>query len=245
MNPYHQLLIANKATVGRKFEISAKADAEEVDIYLYDAIVSDESEAEFWGGVAPGPFVKALSSIKSPTINLRINSPGGSVFAARAIETALREHKSTIKVHIDGIAASAATFVAMAGDEIVMSQGALFMIHNAWSVAFGNAADMRQTADLLDKIDGTLVQTYAQRTKQEETAIKDWMAAETWFTSDEAVAAGFADRIADSAAKAQAAWNLSAYAKAPKPEPAPAALQPRSIDASAYLRKLAAQALTA
>lgn len=241
MNPYHQLLIQNKALPGRRFEINAAADGSTAEVFLYDAIVSDELEAEFFGGVAPGPFVAALRGIKADTIHLRINSPGGSVFAARAIEQALREHGAKIVAHIDGLAASAATFIAMAADEVIMGKGSLFMIHKAWTMAYGNADDLMSSAALLEKIDGTLVQTYADRTKQTPDLVAEWMAAETWFTADEAVAAGFADSVASTDAKAKA-WNLSAYAKAPHIEdqtPTHAA-----IDAAAFTRRLEAALLT-
>jgi len=228
-----QLLADNRQAPARRFEVlAAKAGADdEAEIYLYDAIVSDELEAEYWGGVAPQSFVKALKDITAGTIHLRINSPGGSVFAARAIETALREHKARIVVHIDGVAASAATFIAMAGNEIIMAPGALFMIHKGWTFAMGNADDLRGTAELLDKVDGTLVDTYVARTGGDAKQISDWMAAETWFTAREAVDAGFADSVAESAPKAQASWKLDAYERAPKvqtseppaPAPAPAA----------------------
>lgn len=203
----------------RRFEVKAEESGDEAEIFLYDTIVSDELEAEYWGGVAPESFVRALRGIKAGTIHLRINSPGGSVFAARAIEQALRDHKARVVVHVDGLAASAATFIAMAGDEVVMSKGAMFMIHRASTVAWGNAEDLMDTAGLLEKIDGTLAQTYADRTKQKLEQVAEWMAAETWFTAEEAVEHGFADRIADADVKASA-WNLAAYGKAP-PEPAP------------------------
>jgi ATP-dependent Clp protease protease subunit len=237
-----KLLADNRRVPGRRFDVKASAD--EADVYLYDAIVDDEATAEWWGGVAPESFVKALSEIDAAVINLRINSPGGSVFAARAIEQALREHPARVVAHIDGLAASAATFVAMAADEVVMNKGALFMIHRAWTIAYGNADDLVATAELLEKIDGTLVQTYVDRTGKEAGQVADWMKAETWFTAQEAVDAGFADRIAETAAKAQA-WNLSAYAHAPK-APAtekPATPQPRRADVAALLRRLSMASL--
>lgn len=209
-----KLLADNRSAPARRFEVRAAGD--EAEVFLYDAIVDSEMEAEYWGGVAAQSFVKALRDITANTIHLRINSPGGSVFAARAIETALREHKARIVVHIDGLAASAATFIAMAGDEVLMSPGAMFMIHKAWTLAYGNADDLLQTASLLEKIDGTLAQTYAAKTGGSPEAMAEMMAAETWFTADEAVAAGFADSVADDTPKASARWNLSAYAKAPK-----------------------------
>lgn len=226
-NRLNKLYADNRKAAARKFEVVAKADSSEVDIFLYDHIVSSEEEAEWWGGVAPESFVKAVYAVDpSHTINLRVNSPGGSVFAARAMEQALRAHKGKVVVHIDGLAASAATFVSMAGDEIVMSKGAMFMIHKAWTGMWGNAEDLRKEADLLDKIDGTLAETYADKTGKDIAAITEWMAAETWFTAQEALDAGFATSIAEAEAKALA-WDLSAYSNAPKaerqtqPEPAP------------------------
>ncbi len=211
MQPYFLLLAKNKGIGHFKAE---KTDSEAT-IYLYDAIVSSDLEAEWFGGVSPKAFISELKAIDAPTINLRINSPGGSVFAARAMEQAMREHKSKIVVHVDGYSASAASFLMMAADEIVMATGAMVMIHNAWTGLWGNADDLRKEADLLDKIDGTLVDTYAARTAQEPQQIAKWMAAETWFNADEAVANGFADRKSESAAKAKAKWDLSAYTNAP------------------------------
>lgn len=222
MSRMNKLFADNRKASARKFEVVAKTDTNEVDIFLYDAIVSSEAEAEWWGGVAPESFVKAVYAVdKNTTINLRINSPGGSVFAARSMEQALRDHKGKVIVHIDGLAASAATFIAMAGDEVIMSKGALFMIHKAWTGLWGNADDLRKEAELLDKIDGTLADTYADKTGKSVDQVAAWMAAETWFTSAEALEQGFATSIAESEAKA-GAWNLSAYANAPKAEREPA-----------------------
>lgn len=216
-----QLLADNRQVSQRAFTVRAIAAADEAEILLYDTIVDSALEAEWWGGVAPEPFVKALREIDASTIHLRINSPGGSVFAARAMETALREHKARIVVHIDALAASAASFLAMAGDEIIMSKGAMMMIHKAWTWTWGNADDLKATAALLDKIDGTLVETYADRSGASQDDIRAWMAAETWFTAQEAIEAGLADKVAEAstepAAAAQARWNLAAYGRDTKP----------------------------
>lgn len=242
-NRLNKLYADNRKASARKFEVVAKADTNEVDIFLYDHIVSSEDEAEWWGGVAPESFVKAVYGVDpTHTINLRVNSPGGSVFAARAMEQALRAHKGKVVVHIDGLAASAATFIAMAGDEVVMAKGAMFMIHKAWTGMWGNAEDLRKEAELLDKIDGTLAETYAEKTGKELAEISSWMAAETWFTAQEALDVGFATAIADNEAKA-GLWNLSAYDNAPKlnrtpaqqPDPAPEP-QPEAAMASAEHR---------
>lgn len=230
-----QLLADNRQAPGRRFEVVNKAEDDSAEIFIYDAIVSSDLEANWWGGVSAQAFVKALRDITAGTIHLRINSPGGDVFAARAIETALREHKAKVIVHVDGVAASAATFIAMAGDEIVMSAGAMFMIHKAWTVAWGNADDLAKTMDLLNKIDGTLVNTYAKRTGQGDARIAEWMAAETWFTADEAVQYGFADSVASAddgqEPAAQARWNLNAFlARVSRPEASDPPADPAADD---------------
>jgi ATP-dependent Clp protease, protease subunit len=229
-----QLLADNRNVPERRFEVRVDAGADEAEILVYDAIVDSELEAEWWGGVAPEAFVRAVKGITAGTIHVRINSPGGSVFAARAMETALREHSARIVVHIDSLAASAASFLAMAGDEIRISKGAMVMIHKAWTLAWGNSDELNKTAALLSKIDGTLVETYADRTGKSVAEIADWMAAETWFTAQEAVDAGFADSVTEpvkgqgQGAAPAAQWNLRAYLRppadsTPAPPPQPAA----------------------
>ena len=258
MHPLNKLLARNK---GRgAFRVEAKATADAATIYLYDAIVNSAEEAEWFGGVAPISFIEQLAGITAGTIHLRVNSPGGSVFAARAIEQALREHPAHIVAHIDGYAASAASFLVMAADDIIMAPGAMIMIHKAWTIAWGNADDLVAEAALLEKIDGTLVDTYARRTGDKASAdqIRDWLAAETWFTADDALAAGLVDRIADAngaaggqtdaAASLQApVWDLSAYRNPPsQPAPAGSVQAPASpahppaipFDRAAALRRL-------
>lgn len=211
--------------------------AQETTIYLYDAIVATDIEAEYWGGVSAETLVKTIRAVTTPVINLRVNSPGGDVFAARAIEQALRDSAASVVAHIDGYAASAASFMAMAADQIVMAKGAFLMIHKAWTIAIGNADDMKAQAALLDKLDGTLAETYAARSGMAADEAMRLMAAETWFTADEAVAAKLADAIAEDAPKnaARAAWNLSAYGNAPSApaEPAAPAAAPRPIPPAA------------
>lgn len=184
-------------------------------IYLYDMIVESDAEAEWWGGVSPQKFIETLNKMKAETIHLRVNSPGGSVFAARAIEQAIKDHPSTIIAHVDGYAASAASFLIMAADRIEMAEGAFLMIHKAWTYAWGNSDDLVQTAGLLEQIDASLVKTYEKRTKQTAEDISTWMNEETWFDSARAVELGFADVIS-SEQSAQSSWNMSAYKKAPK-----------------------------
>ncbi|MGY6240753.1 head maturation protease, ClpP-related (plasmid) [Burkholderia ambifaria] len=209
--------------------MKASDDGTVATVYLYDVIVTDD----WWGGVSAQSFVQALAGITADTIHLRINSPGGDVFAARAMETAIRGHSARVIAHVDGVAASAASFVMLAADEVEIADGACVMIHNAWTFAMGNADDLRESAKLLDAVDASLVRTYAKETGQSEDDISVWMAAETWMSSDEAVQRGFADRLAGAGADAQAsAWNLSAYDRAPNaahaqtPPRGPAAFAP-------------------
>lgn len=236
-----KLIALNKS----RGQFRAEQTADEATVYLYDVIVSDG----YWGGIDAQSFAKELASITAPVIHLRINSPGGDVFAARAMEQSIREHSSQIIAHIDGYAASAASYLALAADTVVISQGGFFMIHKAWTFAYGNADELTKTANLLDKIDGSLAKTYAAETGQDEQQIIDWMAAETWFTADEAVQYGFADSIAQDAEKTsnRIDWDLTAYAKAPtakQPVPASALVDdpapiPAQPDLSAHFRRLA------
>lgn len=224
MNQLLKLFALNKTNASRLFEI--KAEADEATIYLYDAIVGDDLTAEYWGGVSPNMFIRELNNITASVIHLRINCPGGDVFAARVMELAIRQHTSKVIAHVDGYAASAASFLAVACDEIEIAQGGFFMIHKAWSMCWGNSDEMLKTADLLDKVDESLVATYEAETGQDADMIRSWMKDETWFNADEALTYGFADRIAEVKAKA-CAWDMSVYDKAPKIEspdnPAPPA----------------------
>jgi ATP-dependent Clp protease protease subunit len=208
-----QLAIDNKLAP-RSFSVKAEDDSTRIE--LFDVI-------DDYYGVSASDFVSALNGISSTNIALHINSPGGDVFAARAMVAAIAAHPSTITAYIDGLAASAASYVAMACDKVVMAEGAMMMIHCAWSVAYGNAADMRSTADLLDKIDQSIVNDYARKTGLPADEIAALMVAETWMSASEAVDKGFADSVAANAkgAKANATWNLSAYANAPAPAPVP------------------------
>lgn len=216
MSKLIQLLASNKARPAAAPLSRIEAKGEETTIYLYDSIVADEETAQWWGGVSAEALVPAIRAIKGGTIRLRINSPGGDVFAAQAICQAIRETGAKVVAHVDGYAASAATVIATAADEVEISDGGFFMIHNAWTWAMGNANDLTATAGLLSKIDGSLAAQYAKKSGMKVEDVRAAMDAETWYSAEEAVAAGLVDRIA-SGEKVEAAWNLSAYANAPKP----------------------------
>lgn len=225
MHPMLKLLASNRHRGFFRAEQPAEGEqGDEATLYVYDMIVDTDDEAEWWGGVSPGAFTRALHAITAPTIHLRVNSPGGSVFAARAMEQAIREHSSRIVTHVDGLAASAASFFILPSDEIVIAPGSFVMIHKAWTIAWGNENDLIKTAGLLNQIDASLVKSYAKRTGQADDEIAAWMGAETWFEADRAVELGFADRVTeDAAASARAcAWDLSAFSAAPKAARRPA-----------------------
>ncbi|MBW6496000.1 MAG: Clp protease ClpP [Burkholderiaceae bacterium] len=168
------------------YAIRARAGAAEVAIY-------DEIGAY---GVSAKGFLAELGALPEGTpIDLRLNSPGGSVFDAVAIHNAIKRHQGTVTVWIDGIAASAASYVAMAGDEIVMPENAFLMIHDPAGLVAGSAEDMRAMAGALDKVKASLVQGYTAKSGRTAEEVSALMSAETWFDAAEALAQGFADRL--------------------------------------------------
>jgi len=214
-------LLRDNARAVRDFR--ALTEGAEATLYLYDVI-------DDFFGISAEMVARELSDITAETIHVRINSPGGDVFAARAIQTALAQHPARIIAHIDGVAASAATFITTAADEIRMTDGGMYMIHKAWSLALGNADDMRDTAGLLDQVDKSIVRTLAARTSRNEEEILQWMADETWMSAEEAHERGFVDHIDEvtqgSVARNMSRFNLSAYDHAPQiaePDPDPQA----------------------
>lgn len=189
---------------GTAFEVFDKDTVTEIELY---------DEIGFWG-VSAGDFKNILKTVKSGTINLKINSPGGDVFDGIAIFNDLLDHPAKINVHITGYAASAASIVAMAGDTVTMAENAFFMIHRAWTIGIGNTFDMAKTADFLSKIDDSLIKTYTARTSLTVDAITDFMDAETWFNAEEAESNGFIDGVT-SKETAKASFDLSVFANAP------------------------------
>lgn len=187
------LVFAHAAATAVAGGYSIKAKGSEAEIYLY----GDVGDSWF-GGVTAKQFADDLKAAgKVDTIHLHINSPGGDVFDGLSIYRLLVDHKARVIVHIDGLAASIASVIAMAGDEIHMSESGFLMIHNAWGIAFGNAAEMRTMADLLDKTTASIRDVYVARTGKPTDAVKKWMDEETWFTAGEALDAGFVTEIAD------------------------------------------------
>jgi ATP-dependent protease ClpP protease subunit len=162
-------------------------------------------------GVTAADFVKDLRGITADQIDLRLNTPGGDVFDGVAIYNALRDHAARVEVTVDGLAASAGSFIAQAGDRVVMNRGSQMMIHDAWGLTIGNADDMRQMADLLDKNTASIAGIYAERSGRPVDEWRDLMRAETWFDADEAVEAGLADEVAGRSAASRNSFDLSVF----------------------------------
>ena len=193
-------------------------------IRLYDPI---DAWGEWWG-VSAKEFVAALDALPRTVaeIRLHINSPGGDVFDGLAILNALRAHPARVVAIVDGIAASAASFIACGADELVMAKNSELMIHDAWGLCVGNASDMRSMADLLSKNSDNIAAIYADKAGG---TVEDWraaMAAEAWYLADEAVAAGLADRVDDNKADddAKARFDLTIFTYAGR-DAAPAPTQ--------------------
>jgi ATP-dependent Clp protease, protease subunit len=178
------------------------------DIYLYD-VIGD------WYGITASDFVDAVRGADSGAFTLHINCPGGDVFDGRAIATTIKSHPAKVTAVIEGVCASAATYIALAADEVKMADGAQFMIHNAWTLALGNADDMESTASLLRKVDSSILDDYVAKTGKEREEIAAAMAAETWYDAKEAKEFGFVDEIIH-VKVAKNTWDLSAYDNAPK-----------------------------
>jgi ATP-dependent protease ClpP protease subunit len=200
------------------------------DLYIYD-------EIGYWG-VTASDLLNELSALTATTINVRINSPGGDVFDGIAIYNALLSHPATVNTTVDSLAASAASFIAMAGETVTMAPHSQMMIHDASGLAIGNAADMRQMADLLDRISDNIASMYSERAGGTTKAWRTAMTAETWYSAQEAVDAGLAsavgpvpsrngpggteDEPADEPMVPENTWDLSIFAHAGRDKaPAP------------------------
>lgn len=169
------------------FQMKATSETS-ADIYIYD-------EIGMWG-ISARRFTEDLISLGNINhINLHIHSPGGEVFEGIAIYNQLKNHNATITVYIDGLAASMASVIAMVGDEIIMPTNAMMMIHKPWGVSWGDANDMRDYADLLDKVENVLIPAYMEKTGKTKEEIEAMLGEETWLTAEECVEHGFANTV--------------------------------------------------
>ncbi|WP_225811328.1 head maturation protease, ClpP-related [Streptomyces spinosus] len=214
------------------YRISNAASQDEAEVMLYD-------EVGGWFGATADQFIADLRGITAPSIRLRVNSPGGSVFEGIAIANALRSHPASVTVQVDGIAASIASVIAMSGDRIEMAPNSMLMIHDASGVCMGNASDMEEMAELLDLISDNIADAYAARAGGTRDEWRARMRAETWYLPEDAVDAGLADEAittpkagtpeaepdeTEPEPEMARAWDLAAYGytgprrEDPKPE---------------------------
>ena len=216
-NVFRQLHLDNLTRT--KAPVALVQNANAAELYLYDVISAD------WG-ISAGQVIDAIDQAKgSEVLTLYINSPGGDVFEARAIMAALSRFDGKTVAQIDSLCASAATSIALACNEVYMAEGALFMIHNASGAVWGDKTAMRDTADLLQKVELSIITDYTQKTGKTDAEIAALMDAETWMTAQEALANGFIDSVTNPKSKPSNSWNLAAFRNAPAHAPAPSQTQ--------------------
>lgn len=206
---------------------AVETDPENTTLLLYEPI---DSWGEFWG-VSAREFLSVLDEVSTPNLRLHINSPGGEVYEAIAILNALRAHPARVTAVVDGLAASAASFIACGADELVMARNTELMIHDAWGIGMGPAATMRDLADRLDHISDNIASIYAAKAGGAVTDWRDAMLAETWYSAEEAVTAGLADSVdagTDTQNTGSNRWDTSTFrAGGRSAAPAPVLPTPR------------------
>ena len=211
------------------YALSARAEIRQTEISIFDEIG--------YYGVSAKQFISDLKSVPADhEIVLKIHSPGGEVFDGNAIFNALKRHPGGVTVQIEGLAASMATVISLAGAPVKMAANGFYMIHNPWGVAMGDADEMRDQAALLEKIREGMIAAYASKSGQDPEQIAAWMDAETWFSAEEAQAAGFVDEVTDSLALAASANKFSRLGKFRN---APSDLTARSVDMDPQLEAAA------
>jgi len=184
--------LTNRVTPKRDwYRIENAAAPSTTDVFIFDEIG--------WFGITASDFISELIAIDTDSITLHLNSPGGEVFDGIAIYSTLRQHAAKVHVIIDGLAASIASVIAMAGDTITITPHGSMMVHDGMGMAIGNAAEHREMADLLDKISDNIAAVYQGRAGGTVEEWRETMRATTWFTAEEALAAGLVDFINESA----------------------------------------------
>lgn len=209
MSDILKLYLTNK--IDKSSVMNLAVDSSTVTIYLQGIVEQDY-------GINAMDLREAIAKAgDAETIIFNINTPGGSVFESREIIDVIRNVKAKTVAHIGSLCASAGTSIALACNEVEMANGAHFMIHNAFGMAYGDKSALRKTADFLEKLELSIVDDYTTKTGKSAEEISAMMEDETWMTAQEALDHGFIDRIA-STASVKNTWNLSAYSKAPKIE---------------------------
>jgi ATP-dependent protease ClpP protease subunit len=202
------------------------------ELWLYDVI--DPYADAWWGGISASMIVTALQGFGGSDLILHVNCPGGDVFEALAIYATLRNYGGKVTARIEGLSASAASFIMLAADEVITEPNAMVMIHDAIGFSVGNAAETRQFADLLDKTSQNVADIYAAKAGGTADEWRSRMLLETWYAGAEVVEAGLADSVADTGAGDTVGvsdrWDLGVFANAPRVsgpvDPAPRTADP-------------------
>lgn len=185
----------------------------------------DEAEILIYSEIGPAMFgmvddvmvIDALNKMQdSKKISVRLNSPGGDAFMGISIKNAFKRHPAKITVHVDALAASAAAIVAMGGDQLVMHEGSMLMIHNAWTISVGNSAAMAKAAETLEKVDQDQIDIYHRKSGLDKGKIKQMLDAETWLRATEARDLGLADSADTTPTGAKACLPHGWYSRAPE-----------------------------
>ncbi|EJR06579.1 hypothetical protein II5_02402 [Bacillus cereus MSX-A1] len=177
------------ANVQHAFKAEAKADSLDITIY------GDIGESWWSDSTSAVDIERTLKATSANVININLNSPGGDVFDGIAIYNQLKNHPAKIIINVDGLAASAASIIAMAADELIMNTGSMLMIHEASTWTWGTKLDIRKTLNALEGIDKSLADIYMTRYQGDRTEIETMIANETWFTANEAVEFGLAHKV--------------------------------------------------
>lgn len=176
------------AEVSHQFKAEANDESTKITIY---GDIGDY----WWDSTSAADVDRVLKDVKTDTIHVHINSPGGDAFDGIAIYNQLKNHAARVVVHIDGLAASAASVIAMAADELIMNTGSMLMIHEASVFTWGTKKELKAMLNALEGLDKSLADIYMTRFKGERSEIETFIENETWFTADEAVAVGLADNV--------------------------------------------------
>lgn len=177
------------ATIKHNFKAEVKEDTTEITIY------GDIGES-WWGeSISANDIKTALKDVLTDTVTIRLNSPGGDAFDGIAIYNQLKNHKAKVIAHVDGLAASAASIIAMAADELIMNTGSMMMIHEASTFTWGTKVDIKKTLNALEGIDKSIADIYMTRFNGERDELNSLVESESWFTASEAVDKGLADKV--------------------------------------------------
>jgi ATP-dependent Clp protease protease subunit len=195
---------ANKMAAAIKHEFKAEATEGTTEITIYGDI------GESWWGesISANDIKNALKDVTTDTITIRLNSPGGDAFDGIAIYNQLKNHSAKVIAHVDGLAASAASIIAMAADELIMNTGSMLMIHEASTFAWGTKSDIQKTLNALEGIDKSIADIYMTRFNGDLEELNTLVESESWFTANEAVEVGLADKVNSTAAEDDEVTNL-------------------------------------